>query len=87
MEAWELALRIVFLGLCGIMWVISLQAWRRNRGRRMTWVMMSFLGFFVLSLLVLLGAVYDDSSWSVPNILVLLLTLIIGANYLALLKG
>ncbi len=38
-------------------------------------------------LLVLLGMVYGDGSWSVPNILVLLLTIIIGANYLALLKG
>jgi hypothetical protein len=64
-----------------------MQAWRRNRGRRMMWVMLSFLGFFILSLLVLLGMVYGDGSWSVPNILVLLLTMIIGANYLALLKG
>ena len=87
MEAWEVALRIVLLGLSAIMWVISVQAWRRNRGRRMMWVMLSFLGFFVLSLLVLMGMMYGDGSWSVPNILVLLLTLIIGANYLALLKG
>jgi len=87
MEAWEVALRIVLLGLSVIMWAISLQAWRRNQGRRMMWVMLSFLGFFVLSLLVLLGMMYGDGAWSVPNILVLLLTLIIGANYLALLKG
>ncbi|MBP7086571.1 MAG: hypothetical protein KBA58_00740 [Methanomassiliicoccales archaeon] len=87
MEAWEVALRIVFLGLSVIMWVISLQAWRRNRGRRMFWVMMSFLGFFVLSLLVLMGMMYGDGSWAVPNIIVLLLTIIIGANYLALLKS
>lgn len=87
MEAWEVALRIVLLGLSGIMLAISMQAWRRNRGRRMMWVMLSFLGFFALSLLVLLGMMYGDGSWSVPNIMVLLLTLIIGANYLALLKG
>jgi hypothetical protein len=87
MEAWEVALRIVLLGLSAIMLVISMQAWRRNRGRRMMWVMLSFLGFFVLSLLVLLGMMYGDGSWSVPNIMVLLLTMIIGANYLALLKG
>mgnify|MGYP006883698422 FL=1 len=87
MEAWEVALRIVLLGLSAIMWVISLQAWRRNRGKRMFWVMASFLGFFVLSLLVLVGMMYGGGSWSVPNILVLLLTIIIGANYLALLKG
>ncbi|HQN75658.1 MAG TPA: hypothetical protein PLR51_02295 [Methanomassiliicoccales archaeon] len=87
MEAWEVALRIVLLGLSVIMWAISLQAWRRNQGRRMMWVMLSFLGFFVLSLLVLLGMMYGDGAWYVPNILVLLLTLIIGANYLALLKG
>ncbi len=87
MEAWEVALRIVLLGLSAIMWVISLQAWRRNRGKRMFWVMASFLGFFVLSLLVLVGMMYGGGSWSVPNILVLLLTIIIGTNYLALLKG
>ena len=87
MEAWEVALRIVLLGLSAIMWAISMQAWRRNRGRRMMWVMLSFLGFFILSLLVLLGMMYGDGDWSVPNILVLLLTMIIGANYLALLKG
>jgi len=87
MEAWEVALRIVLLGLSVIMWAISLQAWWRNQGRRMMWVMLSFLGFFVLSLLVLLGMMYGDGAWYVPNILVLLLTLIIGANYLALLKG
>lgn len=87
MEAWEVALRIVLLGLSAIMLVISMQAWRRNRGRRMMWVMLSFLGFFTLSLLVLLGMMYGGGSWSIPNILVLLLTVIIGANYLALLKG
>lgn len=87
MEAWEVALRIVFLGLSAIMLVISVQAWRRNRGRRMMWVMLSFLGFFILSVLVLAGVIWGDGSWSVPNILVLLMTMIIGANYMALLKG
>lgn len=87
MEAWEVALRIVFLGLSAIMFVISVQAWRRNRGRRMMWVMLSFLGFFILSVLVLAGVIWGDGSWSVPNILVLLMTMIIGANYMALLKG
>ncbi len=87
MEAWEVALRIVLMGLSAIMWVISVQAWRRNRGRRMMWVMLSFLGFLVLSLMVLLGMMYGDGSWSIPNIIVLLLTMMIGANYLALLKG
>jgi len=87
MEPWEVALRIVLLGLSAIMWVISMQAWRRNRGRRMMWVTLAFLGFFLLSLLVLLGVRWGDVSWSVPNIIVLLLTLIVGANYLALLKG
>ncbi len=87
MEPWEVALRIVLLGLSAIMLVISLQAWRRNRGRRMMWVMLSFLGFFALSLTVLLGLMWGDGSWSVPNVIVVLLTLIVGANYLALLKG
>jgi len=87
MEPWEMALRIVLLGLSAIMMIISMQAWRRNRGRRMMWVMLSFLGFFVLSLLVLLGVIWGDGAWSVPNVIVLILTLIIGANYLALLKG
>lgn len=87
MEAWELGLRIVLMGLSAIMLMISVQAWRRNGGRRMMWVMLSFLGFFVLSLLVLLGVMWGDASWSVPNAIVLLLTFIIGANYLALLKG
>lgn len=87
MEPWEVALRIVLLGLSSIMLVISFQAWRRNPGRRMMWVMMSFLGFFALSLLVLLGLMWGNGAWSVPNIMLLLLTLIIGASYLALLKG
>jgi hypothetical protein len=77
----------VFLGLSVIMLIISVQAWRRNGGRRMMWVMLSFLGFFVLSLLVLMGVMWGDASWHVQDAIVLLLTLIIGANYLALLKG
>lgn len=87
MEAWEVALRIVFLGLSAIMWVVSVQALRRDRGRRMLWVMISFLGFLALSLMALLGMMWGDGSWSIPNIIVLLLTMMIGANYLALLKG
>ncbi|NLX46889.1 MAG: hypothetical protein GXY70_01765 [Euryarchaeota archaeon] len=87
MEAWELALRIVFLGLSAIMWIVSVQAWRRKGGRRMMWVMLSFLGFFVLSFAVLLGVMSGKDMWYVPNPIVLMLTLIISANYLALLKG
>jgi len=87
MGPWEVALRILLLGLSTIMLIIGLQAWRRNRGRRMMWVMLSFLGFFILSLMVLLGVMLDNGALSVPNSIVVLLTLIIGANYLALLKG
>jgi uncharacterized membrane protein len=87
MEAWQLALRIVLLGLSVIMLGISAQAWRRARGRRMVWVMVSFAGFVLLSSSTLLGAIWGDSSWAVPDAIVGLLILIIGAIYLALLKG
>jgi hypothetical protein len=86
MEPWELALRIVLLGLSVIMLIISVQAFRRVGGRRMLWVLVSFLGFATLSMLALLGEINGDPTWVVPNSVVLLLLLIIGANYLALLK-
>lgn len=87
MQAWELALRVLFLGLSAIMLIVSVQAWRRSGGQRMMWVMLSFMGFFLLASLVLLGLLWLPATISVPNAVVVLLTLIIGANYLALLKG
>jgi uncharacterized membrane protein len=86
MEPWDLALRIVLLGLCAIMLIISVQAFRRAKGKRMLWVLVSFVGFTALSLLALIGEINDDPAWEMPNAVVLLLILIIGANYLALLK-
>jgi len=53
----------------------------------MVWVMVSFAGFVLLSSSTLLGAIWGDSSWAVPDAIVGLLILIIGAIYLALLKG
>ncbi|MCX6651240.1 MAG: hypothetical protein NT131_06265 [Methanomassiliicoccales archaeon] len=86
MEPLDLALRIVLIGLCVIMFIVSVQAFKRAGGRRMVWVLLSFLGFTALSLLALLGEVFDDAAWSMPNAVVLFLILIIGANYLALLS-
>lgn len=86
MEPLDLALRIVLSGLCVIMFIISVQAFKRAGGRRMMWVLLSFLGFTVLSILALLGEINDDAAWGMPNAVVLLLILIIGANYLALLR-
>jgi len=86
MEPWDLALRIVLLGLCAIMLIISVQAFRRAKGKRMLWVLVSFVGFTALSLLALIGEINDDPAWEMPSAVVLLLILIIGANYLALLK-
>lgn len=75
------------MGLSAIMLIVSVQAWRRSGGQRMMWVMLSFMGFFLLASLVLLGLLWLPATISVPNAVVVLLTLIIGANYLALLKG
>lgn len=86
MEPWDLALRIVLLGLCAIMLIVSVQAFRRAGGKRMLWVLVSFIGFTSLSLLALIGEINDDPAWGMPNAVVLLLILIIGANYLALIK-
>ncbi|MCG7840528.1 MAG: hypothetical protein MIO87_01310 [Methanomassiliicoccales archaeon] len=87
MQPLDLALRIVLLGLSVIMLMVSVQAWRRVRGRRMTWVMLSFLGFAALSAMALIGELTEDAVWGIPNLVVLVLILIIGTNYLALLKG
>jgi len=87
MEAWELSLRIVLLGLSLIMLLIGAQAYRRIGGRRMLWVLVSFVGFTALAAAALLGEIYGDNAWALSNNLVLVLVLIIGANYLALLKG
>ena len=87
MEPWELALRIVLLGLSVIMLIISVQAFRRARDRRMLWVLISFMGFVVLSGLALIGEFNGEPTWAIPDHVVMLLVLIIGANYLALLKG
>jgi hypothetical protein len=86
MEPLDLALRIVLSGLSVIMFIISVQAFKRAGGRRMMWVLLAFLGFTVLSILALLGEIIDDAAWGMPNAVILLLILIIGANYLALLK-
>jgi len=83
----DLALRIVLLGISIIMLLVSLRAARRAKVRRMAWVVISFTGFVVLSFMVLIGEVLGLADWSLSNIVVLLLLLIIGANYLALLKG
>jgi hypothetical protein len=87
MEPLDLALRIVLLGLCAIMLLVSVQAFRRTGGRRMMWVLISFLGFTLLSVLALVGEIDGDAVWGIPNAIVLLLLLIIGTNYLALLRG
>jgi len=83
----DLALRIVLLGMSIIMLLVSLRAARRAEGRRMAWVVISFTGFAVLSLLVLIGEVLEIADWRLSNLVVLLLLLIVGANYLTLLKG
>jgi len=87
MEPLDIALRTVLLGICIIMALVSVQAFRRARDRRMAWVLMSFICFTVLSLMALIGEITDTEMWQTSNALVLLLLLIIGANYLALLKG
>ena len=86
MEPWELALRIVLLGLSLILLFVGVQAYRRTGGRRMMWVLLAYLGFAALAVAAIMGEVYGDHNWTVPNNLVLILLLIIGANYLALLK-
>jgi hypothetical protein len=86
MQALDLSLGIVLLGLSTIMLMVSVQAYRRTGGR-MVWVLISFLGFTLLSITALWGVISGDESWSIPNPVVLLLLLVIGANYLALIKG
>jgi hypothetical protein len=53
----------------------------------MTWVLLSFVAFTVLAAAALLGEMLGDPSWQLSNNLLLILLLIIGANYLALLRG
>jgi hypothetical protein len=69
------------------MLLVSIRAVRRKKMNRMVWVAISFTGFTALSSLVLIGEVLDLADWSLSNAVVLLLLLIIGADYLALLKG
>ncbi|KAF5037302.1 hypothetical protein DSECCO2_565990 [anaerobic digester metagenome] len=87
MEPLDLSLKIVLLGLSAILLAISLLAVRRPDGKKMIWIFASFLGFAVLSSLALLGEVTGDATWDLDNLVVLLLILIIGANYLVVLKG
>ncbi|MHC1679871.1 MAG: hypothetical protein AB9860_01290 [Methanomassiliicoccales archaeon] len=87
MNPTDLALRIVLLGFSAIMLLVSIRAVRRAKSGRMIWIVISFAGFTALSSLVLIGEVLDDADWSLSNGAVLILLLIIGANYLALLKG
>jgi hypothetical protein len=53
----------------------------------MIWIVISFAGFTALASLVLIGGLLEYADWSLSNGAVLFLLLIIGANYLALLKG
>lgn len=87
MQPLDLALRIVLLGLCAIMLIVSVQAFRRARGKRMMWVLISFSGLTSLAILALWGEFNGDAVWGIPNAIVLLLLLIVGTNYLALLRG
>ncbi len=87
MEPLDLSLKIVLLGLSAILLAISLLAVRRPDGKKMIWIFASFLGFAVLSGLALLGELTGDATWDLDNLVVLLLILIIGANYLVVLKG
>jgi hypothetical protein len=87
MEPLALALNIILLGLSVIMLVVSVIALRRPEGKGMLWVFVSFLGFTVLSTLALLGELFDDPTWDLSNGVVLILLLVIGANYLLVLKG
>jgi len=87
MEPLALALNIILLGLSVIMLLVSVIALRRPEGKGMLWVFVSFLGFTVLSTLALLGELLDDPTWDLSNAVVLMLLLIIGANYLLVLKG
>jgi hypothetical protein len=87
MQPLDLALRIVLLGLCVIMLLVSVQAFKRAKGKRMMWVLISFLGLTTLAILALWGEIGGDAVWDIPNAIVLLLLLIIGTNYLALLRG
>jgi len=83
----DLALRIVLLGISTIMLLVSIRAFGRAKRGRMIWIVISFAGFTALASLVLVGELFDFSGWSLSNGAVLFLLLIIGANYLALLKG
>lgn len=87
MNPTDLALRIVLLGISVIMLLVSIRAVGRAKRGRMIWVVISFAGFTALASLVLIGEIFDFAGWSLSNGVVLLLLLIIGANYLALLKG
>ena len=87
MEPWELAIRIVFLGLSIILMLVAWKAQRRSKVGRMTWVLVSFISFVIVSAAALLGGLYDEPEWTISNNLVLLLLLAMGANYLALVKG
>jgi uncharacterized membrane protein len=87
MEPLDLSLKIVLIGLSAILLVVSVLAVRRSDGKRMIWVFLSFLGFAILSTLALLGEVTGDPTWDLDNAVVMLLILIVGANYLMVLKG
>ncbi len=87
MNPTDLALRIVLLGICVIMLLVSIRAVSRTKRGRMIWIVISFAGFTALSSLVLIGEVLDLADLRMSNWAVVLLLLSIGANYLALLKG
>lgn len=87
MNPTDLALRIVLLGISMIMLLVSIRAVRRAKRGRMIWIVISFAGFTALASLVLIGGLLEYADWSLSNGAVLFLLLIIGANYLALLKG
>ncbi len=87
MEPLDISLKIVLIGLSAILMVISLLAVLRPGGRKMIWVFISYLGFTALTALALLGELTGDTTWDLANIVVLMLILIIGANYLVVLKG
>jgi hypothetical protein len=86
LTALDLFLRVWFVGFSGILFAVSVLAYRRNKSARLALVSLSFALFLLLASLVLLSSFlgWDELEMSAP--LVILNLAILVALYIALLK-
>lgn len=82
----DLFLRVCFVGFSGILFMVSVLAYRRNRGARLALVSFSFALFLLLAALVLASSFLGWPNMEMSAPLVILNLAILISLYVSLVK-